>query len=506
MACASAREPETLHQPVPPAVTATRPAVDLDAISLVLLDRPQGFAFDGSTAEWGSLAPVAEQATEEPIPRPRAPAAFVHPEADETGPELSAPPRGPAGSQLALTLDGAGMLITGRLIGTAARGFQLRVTSASPTLPSIGNQSMPSGVAAGFDCKNSWTWGNDGEVLPGPPLDPEVASQCLHQEQKGIAFATAFYRSLTRTIVVPVDQPRVFAPGGQPIPGEAQWLRSGSEWHVEVKLPLSELPDLTEAPLRVIGVAAAAVGTSDAAMPAPSWLTLPTALTLSPFEDLRELAFTPGSTRQHTFDWFYAPCVTYHPATPSDVRFVRHTDDSATELVQHRVPLYEPIKQFGDVEVGFMAAPTSTIVVRKAGGSPVLMSPSTLGFAGLELPFQRRWAGERDGEFHVLSFLPQDLTTASLPLVAQWWLVRIRRDGSVEETLLSPTTPTPGFYSFAEHSETMNPDASRLEVVGVPNGMTIGAGKALKTVWTWNPTTHLYDEKATTVPWPRKAK
>ena len=512
LGCASTKEAELVVQPQATSSAVSAPALDLSMIDIVLKDRPKGFSLDGDIEEWGTLTAIPEQAVEPPVPQPSVEGAYLTPsfvdsESEaEAEPEVEPKAKLPAASHIAVTINRDGLLIAGRLKGAALRGFQLQLQSAMPTLPSVGNQFMPTGVAAGFDCKNSWSWGSDGAVLPGPPLSAADAEACVAKEQKGLAFEQAFYREFSRTLLVTANQAQVLGPNGEPIAGEARWSGTAGELSVELQLPLTVLPRLTQAPLQVLGLSAAIIGTAPEAAPALSWLALPTPLLLTPHEDLRALAFTPGPTRTSDPMWFYAPCLSYHPSKPELMRYVRHSDESSSELIQHEVPLYESLKQLGDVEIGFMAAPTSTIVVQKAGRPTQLVSPSPLGFMGLELPFQRRWMGERDGEFHILSFLPQDMSTGVAPVSAQWWLLRVLPDGSIKEEVLSPSSVASGFSYFVDYQERMSPNGDAFELIGNPVGGELPKGKALKASWKWNPKSHAYEAKAEPIKWTATAR
>jgi hypothetical protein len=232
LSCVTASDAEVVVQPQTTSRVSSAPALDLTTIDIVLKDRPKGFTLDGDTGEWGNLAAIPEQSVEPPVTQPSAESTYLLPNFGGDDAEAEAPAtmaKLPSASQLAVTIDREGLLIAGRLKGAPLRGFQLQLQSAVPTLPSVGNQFMPTGVAAGFECKNSWSWGNDGEVLPGPPLSAADAAACTAKEQKGIAFAQAFYREFSRTLVVTANQPQLRGANGEPVAGEVRWIGGSGE-------------------------------------------------------------------------------------------------------------------------------------------------------------------------------------------------------------------------------------------------------------------------------------
>lgn len=247
---------------------------------------------------------------------------------------------------VALTKDAA--FLVADLTGAAKDGVWVALSAPVDEVPKLG------------------TWQRDGQFIdftcPEEAASPEAVSckQTLARHDAFVAARTARFERLFR---LDGQGLRWSGKNGlEPVPGAVVASKAaGNHWTVEVKLPLSALPRMAQAP--VSSLTLFAVAGPEAKVPA----ILPEQRT--EVYAASDVSFEPhGELRAAARIRVVSTGFSYHPAQPNLIEIVDHPDKvhggsslEATERV-----LWEPVTKMGDVEVGYVHLDDTYLGIFKA--------------------------------------------------------------------------------------------------------------------------------------------
>ena len=492
--CAAAN-PESLVAAPVPATSSSASLVDRTIISVAAMPAPASLVIDGDLKEWGAL----------PSPLPSLPAPIAYDDPDAKAQRTVAPNPPEAASHLAIAVTEQGALIAAELGDAARDGIWLGIGSVPADLPLPGHYMGNLGyVSFGLrpeDCVTTPTPTKDGEGYYVETNSPAAVAACeaeiaRHAERKATharRFARLYRIDRQGVHVVSAANKLVAIDG-------AKWaftLRAGGTT-MEASIPLDALPRMAEAPLRSLRlVARAASSPEPSTLDAWVWLELPTALSFEPYGALRTHAFKraldygPAGLEGSNMTTYRLPRgLSYQPGNPLHVEVVDSVDCVA--LAAREMPLYKKEASFGDVEVGYVAAPRGTSCAAEI--EPWLAVFVKGKLTSIEPSGSPRGTVRRGKELHVLSFAE----TRWSSVAGVWSVIALAPDGARRLGVIEPITGLKGPGGESPYWDTVS-DFASTDFDGF--GWRGATGKqGLEATWHWDEDRKVYRGRQRSIP------
>ncbi|WP_170229942.1 hypothetical protein [Polyangium fumosum] len=405
-------------------------------------------------------APIAEAAAEEP--KPAIPVAWVEttPESPVIDGELGEWGTIPASPSVGLSVTKDGAHIVTDLVGDAKNGLWIELSTPAAELRPLGEWSRD-GTFYEFNCTDN--------------LEPEAAAKCKATLERHAAFAAKHAARFTRLFRLDEKGLRWRGDGGLlPVPGAVVASKvKGDRVTTEIKLPLSALPRISEAPAMTFSLAAVAGPADKAPAIQPeqrSDLSAPADIDFEPMGELRAAA------RMHALREAFS----YHPAQPNLVELVDFPDrvHGGTSLEPTEQVLWEPLTKLGDLELGYVHLLDTYIGIFKAKKlvDTVLLVGEPKGFV------------ERNKSVHFFGYDEHAMDPIGA-ISSSWSVLAVDAAGDTSEPLEADVL-TSGWSSVdAFHEKSFD----RFGMRGVPySGEESESASPLELLWTWNKKTGQY--------------
>lgn len=469
-------------------------------VSVATVRAPAAPLIDGDLGEWGTLPP--------PSPSLPAPVPYDEP-ASKGKPEMVTNPSN-AMAHLAFALTSQGALIAAELDGPARDGIWLGIGFAPADLPLPGGYQgnagyVPIGVAGVPDgcAETQQADGEDGTRLV--TRSPEAVAACKAELARHAERRAKYRKRFAK--LYKIDRAGIHGvseDGGFVAIGGARlaWKPRGNGATLEISLPLAALPRMAEAPLTSLRlVARAATSPEPPKLDAWVWLKLPEEVSFEPQGALRAHAFkraldygVAGLDGLVLTTYRLPRGMSYQAAEPSLLEIFDSPDCMA--LRAREVPLYTKAASFGDVEVGYVAAPRGSSCAAEIEPWLAIFVKGKL--ASIEPTGSPRGAITRGGELHVLSYEE----TRWSPVGGTWSVLAfadngVRRAGVIE--------PVAGLKDAKGENPYWNDvsDFAGKDLNGF--GWRGSTGKrGLEAVWHWDETRKVYRGTQRSIPVPKK--
>ena len=398
---------------------------------------------------------------------------------------------------LALTRDA--MLVVGRLKNDATRGFWLDVKSDPPEVPPMmtAGEWTRAGARAPYDCDYEREY-QAGEFVQTKPLAPEASREChallRRYEVFKAEYANRFLRryKVDETGVQGTDATgKLVAIGG----ARVAWKKTAEGASVEVSLPLTAMPRVSEAPLAGLQVWATASSSPPAAIGEAARINFPAAVSFEPLGDLRSaVAGVLMNARTVGGEAMPGSCFSYQPGDPERVELVIAGGNAGVGPVVK--PLFEKTVTVGALEAG---------VSRTLATHAVAMVEGHLtAFDLLDGDF--RGAVQRNGQVHLFAFEQGEQAVEYEGRPSHWQAITILPNGT-SELLIDSTTvgatvqgwcsanyeePGTAFSSADYHTFGLRGSCRGNDPNAPPTGFEVA--------WTWNDTKKVYESTQRLIP------
>lgn len=376
-----------------------------DVFSVVLRDVPERFTADDALAEWGSLTPKEPTATNPADAR----------------------------SRVALAVDGSSVKLAAELGGVLKDGFTLTLSVPPPALAPVGEFFTRSGSPARHDCEWVLASGVEGSVDRTRKKTPKETKRCQAELDAHAALVTAQALAFTSEL-------RVHASGAVERKEGAEWrdvtsarrpARSvGDGVELELELPLSVLPRLTQAPWVDLQVELASL---DGAAGPTEALKFPTPIGFEPLADIRARTIEALSVprTQYTNATAFPPGLSYHPTKPTALRAFSHAGPNALRVEEDE--LFRKQAELGDVEIGLVHAYGDFVAVRKKGVLTEFVSLAGDVPVEYAAPVRIKGIVEREKELHVIAFREGGFTQQYGWRFPGWIVIAVDQAGQVRD-------------------------------------------------------------------------
>lgn len=405
--------------------------------------------------------PMAETPAEEPKPEilvawveKTPPNPVIDGELDEWGTIQASP-----SVALSVTKDGAHIIAD--LAGKAKDGLWIELSVPAAELRPLGE------------------WGRDGSFYEfgcAEDLDPEPAAKCKAIQERHAAFTAKHAARFTRLFRIDAEGLRWLREGALvPVPQTLVASKvKGDRVTTEIKLPLSALPRMSQAPASTFYLAAAP-GRADKI---PS-IEEEQRIDVSAPEDIdfEPLGALRAAARMHALRQAFS----YHPAAPNLVELVDFPDreHGGTTLEPTEQVLWEPVTKLGDLGLGYVHLIDTYVGIFK--GSELLDTVLLVG--------EPKGFVERNKAIH---FFAYDEHTVDMigATAASWSVLAVDATGSTSEPPLDSEFLPSGWSSVeAFHEKSFD----RFGLRGVlQDGEDPAATSSLELLWTWNKKTGRY--------------
>jgi hypothetical protein len=490
--------PSTVQIPSSPPTGA--PLVDPAIVSVAAARVPAAPVIDGDLGEWGAL----------PSPPPSLPPPVPYDEPEPKGKPVKVPNPSNATSHLAFALTPQVALIAAELDGPAREGIWLGIGSEPAELPLPGSYQgnagyVPVGTAGASNgcAETQQADGEDGYRTV--TRSPEAVAACQAELARHAERRAKHRKRFVRLYKIDhagvhgvAEDGRLVALGS----AKSAWKPRGNGATLEISLPLDTLPRMAKAPLASLRlVARAATSPEPPALDTWVWLELPDAVSFEPYGALRAHAFkraldygAAGPDGLGLTTYRLPRGMSYQAAEPSLLELVDSPDCMA--LRAREVPLYKKEASFGDVEVGYVAAPRGNSCAAEIEPWLAIFVKGKL--VGIEPTGSPRGTITRAGELHVLSYQE----TRWSPVGGTWSVIALAKDGTRRAGVIEPVA---GLKDAKGENPYWNDvsDFAGEDLDGF--GWRGSTGKrGLEAIWRWDEARKVYRGTQRSIPPPKR--
>ena len=402
---------------------------------------------------------------------------------------------GRGGSQVALALTGDAMLIVGSLKKNATRGFWLDLKSEAPAVPVIGDWTRGGGRDP-FECDYVRDYIAGEYIRTNKRLPANKSRECHAMVRRYEAFKVEYANRFLRRYKVDETGVQGTDATGKLVAidgAQVAWKKTADGASVEVSLPLTAMPRVTEAPLMGLQVWAAASSSAPPAIGAQATrVFFPPAVSFEPLGDLRRVVADALMQPGYVGDSFISSSgFSYQPGDPERVELL--TEGGNAGVGPEVKPLFEKLATVGTLQVG-----VSRLLVAHA---VAMVEGHVTAFESFDGAF--RGAMQRNGQVHLFASKQGGYSMMASSFPPRWEVIAILPDGSfkalIDTTTMDAATAEAGCGMTVMVFDTpgelfSSPDYHTFGWRGSCRGDDANAPlTGFEVTWTWNDTMKVYE-------------
>lgn len=420
-----------------------------------------------------------------------------------------APPAQTA-SHVRVALTSERLLLAAQLGGDGRRGVWLGIGARPPKIMGVGYFSR-GGSTDEFDCEYARKHVGDGVFVRAERNPPETIAACEALIERHKKFVDTQQRRFYRVFKLDAAGIQELRDGAlRPVEGATvQSAANETGARLEVALPLTALPRMTEAPVPSLWLMGKLHDGQDAPTlpPLQEWAAtpLPAPVSFEPRGDLRAQAFEIAAKRT-----LNKPVLSYQPADPNRIESINYPGYFEHETVELKEQeLYQRLGSLGEIEVGYVQAFVRSVAIYRAGRlKEVVATKDGEALYDVVVRDEPKGVVERDGELHIVSYSPGGHMEWFGPESPRWWVLAVGPDGSVRRDLVDPTPSVwqwehQEVFASADFSSFGNRGATRFTG---PDPFEIRALQGLELTWSWDAAKKQYVGKQKSIAIPKKRR